>query len=94
MNKHYYLGGIPLKKLASRIGIVSIVFVIGLLLGGATARALIAQPHMWNALNSLQNAQAELKMATADKGGHRQNALNLVAQAITQVHAGINYAAR
>ncbi len=48
---------------------------------------------MVNALHDLQTAQTQLNAADADKGGHRNNALNLVAQAISQVQAGIAVAA-
>jgi hypothetical protein len=50
---------------------------------------IAAQPHMNNALHALQNAQAQLQEASADKAGHRVNALNLVGQAISEVNAGI-----
>lgn len=80
-----------MKRLA-RIGIVPFAFILGLLAGGLTVTALAGQPHMVNALNSLLNAQHELQVATADKGGHRASALNLVNQAIQQVRWGINYA--
>jgi hypothetical protein len=47
------------------------------------------QPHMQNALSSLQNAAHELSLALHDKGGHRANALRLTNQAITETQAGI-----
>ncbi|HVM99462.1 MAG TPA: hypothetical protein VMT68_04525 [Caulobacteraceae bacterium] len=47
------------------------------------------QPHMQNALSSLQSAASELKVALHNKGGHRVKALNLTNQAITEVQAGI-----
>ena len=50
------------------------------------------QPNMRAALDHLKSAQQNLQRATADKGGHRANALNLVAQAIAQVNKGINAA--
>jgi len=50
------------------------------------------QPHMQNALNSLQAASGELQAAATDKGGHRARALNLVNEAIVQVQEGIAYA--
>jgi hypothetical protein len=62
-----------------------------ILLGvGFTAGAVVAaQPHMYNALHALQNAQGQLQEASTDKAGHRVNALNLVGQAIGEVNAGI-----
>jgi hypothetical protein len=50
------------------------------------------QPHMQNALADLRNANSELAVAAADKGGHREAAMNLVSQAIVQVEQGIAYA--
>ena len=49
------------------------------------------QPHMRAALQSLQNARASLNNATADKGGHRAKALELVNAAIDQVNRGIAF---
>jgi hypothetical protein len=47
------------------------------------------QPHMQKALDHLRNARENLQKATPDKGGHRQNALDLVNQAIDEVEKGI-----
>jgi len=47
------------------------------------------QPHMQAALDALNQAKSELDQATADKGGHRANAINLVNQAIEEVTRGI-----
>jgi hypothetical protein len=58
---------------------------VGFMAGAVVA----AQPHMYNALHALQNAQAQLQEAAADKAGHRVNALNLIGQAIGEVNAGI-----
>jgi hypothetical protein len=65
------------------------ILLCGFLVGRATA----AQPHMQSALDHLKAAKAELQVAEENKGGHRTKALNLVNQAITEVEAGINYAA-
>jgi hypothetical protein len=43
------------------------------------------------ALGSLQNARGQLVAATADKGGHRAKAIELVDAAINQVNLGIAY---
>jgi hypothetical protein len=58
---------------------------------GATAMA-VSQPHMYNARGYLRSALSELQTAEADKGGHRNNAINLVKQALGEVNAGIAYA--
>lgn len=49
------------------------------------------QPKMRSALTHLEGALADLKAATADKGGHRVKAISLVNDAITQVKEGIKH---
>ena len=56
--------------------------------------AIGAQPHMTASIGLLQSAHAELGAATANKGGHRERAINLIDQAIGEVRAGIAFAAR
>ena len=51
--------------------------------------AAVDQPNMRAALEHLQNARQNLQAASADKGGHRQNALDLVNRAIDEVNRGI-----
>jgi hypothetical protein len=79
------------------------------LLGAAVAAAFVAgcvsgpsyppsppysnQPHMQNALVALQNGLSELQQAEANKGGHRERAIQLVKEAIEQVEMGIQFAA-
>jgi hypothetical protein len=70
-----------------------------ILLGAAIAAsmgigyAIGAQPHMEASVGLLQNARAELAAATPNKGGHREKALGLIDQAISEVRAGIAFAA-
>jgi hypothetical protein len=59
-------------------------------LGAGTAYAV--QAHMVNARNDLQQSLTELQRADPDKGGHRDQAINLVQQAINQVDQGIQFA--
>lgn len=66
-------------------------FSAGALLSAGIASA--NQPNMQNALSQLYGAQAALQAAAPNKGGHRDAALRLVADAITQVKLGIAYAA-
>jgi hypothetical protein len=69
---------------------------------GAGAAALMAtagaaqaeQGNMVRALEALQAALDSLRNATPNKGGHRENAMGLIEQAIEQVQAGIDFAAR
>jgi hypothetical protein len=55
--------------------------------------AIGAQPHMTESISLLQSARAELAQATPNKGGHRERALVLIDQAISEVRAGIAFAA-
>lgn len=50
------------------------------------------QPHMFNALSALQEARNELVQAKANKGSHRERAIELIDQAIAETNRGINYA--
>jgi hypothetical protein len=57
----------------------------------AAAPTLARQPRMENALAALQTAKAELQKASKDKGGHRENAIRLINEAISEVQKGIRY---
>ncbi len=48
---------------------------------------------MERALAALYDSLGSLREATSDKGGHKANAMSLIQQAITEVQAGIDYAA-
>ncbi len=64
-----------------------------MVLGSAlTATAFARQGNMINARDSLKTAISYLQAATPDKGGHRDQAIQLCRQAIQQVNAGIQYA--
>jgi hypothetical protein len=54
--------------------------------------AIGAQPHMTAGLGLLQSARTELGAATPNKGGHREKAMQLIDQAISEVRAGIAFA--
>lgn len=59
-------------------------------LGSATAVfAYVNQTNMNAALQALQTARNDLQRADANKGGHRQNAINFVNRAIREVELGI-----
>jgi hypothetical protein len=49
------------------------------------------QPRMRAARGDLDNAMQSLRRASADKGGHRERAMDLVSKAITAVNNGIEY---
>jgi hypothetical protein len=69
-----------------------------MLLGAAIAAsmgigyAVGAQPHMTASIALLQSARGELAAATPNKGGHRERALGLIDQAISEVRAGVAFA--
>jgi hypothetical protein len=73
--------------------------VRGLSLGTAIAAsvgigyAIGAQPHMTESLALLHSARSELQAATPNKGGHRERGLALIDQAISEVRAGMAFAA-
>lgn len=69
-----------------------IIFAAAFLLSAVTIAAAVPdQPFMQAARADLQTAKRELQRATANKGGHRANAISLVNRAIAQVNAGIAY---
>lgn len=59
--------------------------------GGYNQGGREAQPRMTQALQYLQQAEAQLEEGSHDKGGHRQRALDLVKQAISETQQGIQY---
>jgi hypothetical protein len=77
-----------LKSNMSRMIAVAVV-AAGIGLGAGFAVA--AQPDMEGALAGLQTAQGHLTRVTQDKGGHASAARKLVAQAISEVEAGIAF---
>ena len=81
-----------MKALKLRYIGFALVFALFFAAVGA-GTALAVQTHMVNARTHLQAALSELQQAAADKGGHRENAINLINQAIEQVNLGIKYAA-
>jgi hypothetical protein len=76
-------------QLKSRSGILAfaLALILGIVIGGTAVAA--TQVHMHNALTDLESAATQLQTATADKAGHRQQAISLVSQAIHQVNMGI-----
>ncbi len=69
---------------------VSIGFVLCALVVGGSVWA--AQKHMQDALSHLRQARASLQEAKGNKGGHRENAIELVDKAIAQVEKGMEFA--
>ena len=60
---------------------------------GAPVAADNGQPKMVAAMQALQQADAALRRASPNKGGHREQAIGLVQQAMAAVDAGMRYAA-
>jgi hypothetical protein len=71
--------------------------IVGFAAAAISATVMIiqaAQPHMHESLTLMKSAMSELKAATPDKGGHRAKAMNLLKQAMDEVQAGIDFAAK
>ena len=62
------------------------------LLGASATSADAYQGNMEHALSALNQALASLRESTANKGGHRGRAMELVRQAIDETQAGIEFA--
>jgi len=67
------------------------IAVIGFSVFGPSA-ASADQPHMLDARGHLQQGLDDLRAAVPDKGGHRDQAVDLVQRAIDQVNQGIEFA--
>jgi hypothetical protein len=78
-----------MKRSILTVLLLVVVLAAGFVAGKATA----AQPHMRSALDHLRAAKVELEKAEADKGGHREKAIALVADAIVQVEEGMDVGA-
>lgn len=63
-------------------------------LAGATTSASAYQGNMERAVSALYDALGSLREATPNKGGHRERAIQLVQQALSEVQAGIDFADR
>ena len=77
----------------SHRSILAALILVAALVGSfAAGRAHAAQTHMMAARNHLRAARQSLRDAMADKGGHRERAMELIDRAIGEVDAGIEYA--
>ncbi len=66
----------------------------GAFVAATTSTAFAEQGNMDAALRQLQMALDSLHRATPNKGGHKERAVGLIEQAMAEVQAGIDYAAR
>jgi hypothetical protein len=78
--------------------ILPLCFLVGCATAPAPAPATAVsadngQPKMQAALLALQQALSEIQAASPNKGGHRENAIGLIQQAIGAVNAGMQWAA-
>lgn len=71
--------------------IVAISMAIGITAGAGVTAIAANQPNMTAALDHLVAADTFLARATADKGGHRVKARQLISLAIGEVRAGIRF---
>ena len=67
----------------------TLILLVGL--SAQTAQMARREPHMSAAIGHLEQAKNELEKAAATKGGHRENAMRLVDQAIAETRAGEAY---
>ena len=81
------------RKLSTGLGTLMILASLAWYSVGHAQNAAMGreEPHMNAALGHLQEAKAELEKAAANKGGHRDKAIQLVDEAIQQVRAGEAY---
>ncbi len=79
-----------MKKQISRTFVSLLGVILSVSMLALPARAL-DQPRMQAAKSDLENALKYLRKATADKGGHRERAIDLASRAITSVNNGIDY---
>jgi hypothetical protein len=71
---------------------IPVMLMFAVLFGASVsgiAVAALGEAHMNHAQNFLNSALVELNAARHDKAGHREAAIRLVNQAISQVQAGI-----
>ena len=73
-------------------GIVAVSLTATLASGMFIGAAMARQDHMIAAMDALRTARTELNAAEANKGGHRERAIDLVDRAIEEVRAGMEHA--
>lgn len=81
-----------MKTLSARSISTRSILGVAVAAGMGIGYAIGAQPHMVESIAMLQSARGELVAATPNKGGHRERAITLIDQAISEVRAGIAFA--
>lgn len=75
-----------------RLAVAAVITAAGFSVFGAGA-AYAVQQHMVNAKEHLSQSLSELEIADpGDSGGHREQAIEMVRLAISEVDSGIDYA--
>jgi hypothetical protein len=74
----------------SKLAAVLMAAIVTVSLAAISASAF-DQPNMIAARNDLNKAENALRNATADKGGHRKRAFDLISQAIAEINLGIAF---
>jgi CBS-domain-containing membrane protein len=86
-------GIMRLPVLNARAKMAAIVAGSAILGSAITGTAFaVNQPNMVNARASVRQAISDLQVATPDKGGHRDQAIQLGNQMIQQINQGIRFA--
>ena len=80
--------------MSRRFVIPALLMVVVLATGFVAGRATADQPHMNAALDHLRQARHSLERADADKGGHRDRAIELTDRAIHETEEGMRFARR
>ena len=68
------------------------VLSLGMMTASSSSASAQGQEEMNDALQHLHEAKSSLEHADKNKGGHRENALHMIDQAIAEVEAGKAYA--
>jgi hypothetical protein len=71
--------------------VIALLIVTAIASGFVAGRASADQPHMQAAMDHLRLAKVELEKADHDKGGHRDAAIRLTNDAISEVERGIRF---
>ncbi|HUI16966.1 MAG TPA: hypothetical protein VL244_04825 [Alphaproteobacteria bacterium] len=81
-------------KASSRIKLAAAMALVALLSFGAGTVAQVRYPEIVNAEGALNNALNHLQHARDVFGGHKQNAIGLINQAISELETGKQFAAQ
>jgi len=77
--------------MSRRFVIPALLMVFVLATGFIAGRMSADQPHMTAAIDHLRQARHSLERADADKGGHRDRAIEMTDRAIHETEEGMRY---